>query len=123
MTIRLARFPVLPMIILGIPPNLLAAPFHFKYRWNGRYLLLAGALPMLAVTLGTVLNRSELAATYLLPGALGFGGLAGFVLAIRFFQPVQHDPGVLKQAARRSSDRLERRQPVPSSESATANCP
>jgi hypothetical protein len=89
-------------------------------RWNWRYLLLAGSLPMLAITLGIVLNRSELAATYILLGALGLGGLGGFVLAIWLFKSIQNDLTVLKQAARQSSAKLKCRTPVPSSEPLTA---
>lgn len=89
-------------------------------RWTWRYLALAGVLPMLAITLGIVLNRSEPAATYLLLGALGFGGLAGFVLAIWLFKSIQNDLAVLKQAARLSSARLKRPMQVPSSQPAMA---
>ena len=92
-------------------------------RWNWRYLLLAGVLPMLAITLGIVLSRSDLAATYILLGALGLGGLAGFVLAIRLFKSIQSDLAVLKQAARQSSAKLKRPTPLPTSQPATANCP
>lgn len=73
-------------------------------RWIWRYLLLAGALPMLAITLG--LTLSPLAGSTghsTLLGMLGLGGLGGFVLAIRLFRSIQSDLEILKQAVTRSS--------------------
>lgn len=67
-----------------------------RLRW--RYLIVAGALPMLAITVGLVL--SPLTASHTssaLLGVLGLGGIGGFVLAIWFFRLIQNDLAVLRQ--------------------------
>lgn len=93
----------LPLIQPGSTTSEDEAALERVEHWNWRYLLLAGSLPMLAITLGIVLSRAESAATSVLLGALGLGGLGGFVLAIWLFKSIQSDLVTLKQAARRSS--------------------
>ncbi|MBA3493665.1 MAG: toll/interleukin-1 receptor domain-containing protein, partial [Gammaproteobacteria bacterium] len=54
--------------------------------WKWRYLMLAGALPMLVVTLGLVLSPQVGSRTAsILLGVLGFCGLAGFIVALWLF--------------------------------------
>lgn len=61
--------------------------------------MLAGALPMLVVTLGLVLSPQVGSRTAsILLGVLGFGGLAGFIVALWLFRVIQADLALLKQA-------------------------
>jgi hypothetical protein len=73
-------------------------------RWNWRYLLLAGILPMLAITLVLMLNSLSPSGVHSnLLGVLGLGGVGGFLLAIRLFQMIQGDLAVLKGLVERST--------------------
>jgi len=77
-------------------------------QWLWRYLMLAGALPMLTITLGLTLDPLAGSTGHsTLLGMLGLGGLGGFVLAIRLFRSIQSDLELLKQAVTRSSPHTE----------------
>ncbi|MGH8470224.1 MAG: toll/interleukin-1 receptor domain-containing protein [Gammaproteobacteria bacterium] len=67
--------------------------------WKWRYLAMAGALPMLVLTLGLVLGPqvgSRWASMLL--GILGFGSLVGFILALWLFGAIQANIALLKEA-------------------------
>jgi len=72
-------------------------------RWSWRYLLMAGTLPLLTITLGLALSPPVGSAGHsALLGLLGLGGIGGFVLAIQLFRSIQRNLLVLQQAVERS---------------------
>jgi hypothetical protein len=76
-------------------------------RWKWRYLLLAGTLPMLAITLALALSPLAGSAGHpMLLGILGLGGIVGFVLAILLSQHIEGDLEILEQAVARSSPQI-----------------
>lgn len=67
-------------------------------RWKWIYLLLAGALPMLVISLGFIIDpQSGAQSVNLLLGIAGLAGLAGFLLALWFFKAIQNNLVLLRQ--------------------------
>jgi eukaryotic-like serine/threonine-protein kinase len=62
--------------------------------WKWTYLLLAGALPMLVISLGFIVAPQSV---NLLLGIVGLTGLAGFLLALMLFKAIQDDLVLLRQ--------------------------
>lgn len=70
-----------------------------------RYLILAGALPMLAITVALVLSPMTASQTSsALLGVLGLAGIGGFVVSIWFFRLIQHDLAILRKVVRYSAE-------------------
>jgi hypothetical protein len=67
--------------------------------WKWAYLLLAGALPMLVISLGFILGplHSSLQPVGTLVGIVGLGGLAGFFMVLMLFKAIQNDLELLRQ--------------------------
>jgi hypothetical protein len=75
-------------------------------RWSWRYLLMAGTLPLLAITLGLSLSPlSGSTGHSALLGLLGLGGIGGFVLAIQLFRSIQRNLAVLQEVVEQSRPR------------------
>lgn len=66
-------------------------------KWT--YLSLAGALPMLVISLGFILGSlySSPQAVSILLGIVGLGGLAGFFMVLMLFKAIQNDLELLHQ--------------------------
>ena len=66
--------------------------------WKWTYLLLAGALPMLVISLGFIVGpQSGALSVNILLGIVGLAGLAGFLLALMLFKAIQNDLVLLRQ--------------------------
>ncbi|MGE3151817.1 MAG: toll/interleukin-1 receptor domain-containing protein [Nitrospiraceae bacterium] len=98
----------LPLVRPGSTTSQDGAALERLRRWIWRYLLLAGVLPMLAITLGLTLSPLAGSTRHsTLLGMLGLGGLGGFVLAIGLFRSIQNDLELLRQVVKRSSSHIE----------------
>ena len=67
--------------------------------WKWTYLLLAGALPMLVISLGFFLGPqlSSPQTVNILLGIVGLGGFAGFFMVLMLFKTIQNDLELLRQ--------------------------
>jgi hypothetical protein len=89
------------------PGAMLPEDFHElekleRTSWN--FLVLAGALPMLAIATGLVMSPfTQSTDNAFLLGILGLGGFGGFLAAIGLFRAIQGDLAVLKELASRST--------------------
>jgi hypothetical protein len=64
-----------------------------------RYLVLAGTLPLLVITLGLISSPAPHSSTgTILLGILGLAGLGGFLLALWLFKAIQNDVALNRQA-------------------------
>jgi TIR domain len=96
----------LPLVLPGSTTLEDEAALERLGRWSWRYLLMAGTLPLLAITLGLSLSPLARSAGHsTLLGLLGVGGIGGFVLAIQLFRSIQRNLLVLQQAVEHSRPR------------------
>lgn len=67
--------------------------------WKWTYLLLAGSLPMLVISLGFFLGPqlSSPQSVNILLGVVGLGGFAGFFMVLMLFKTIQNDLELLRQ--------------------------
>ena len=66
--------------------------------WKWTYLLLAGALPMLVISVGFIAGpQSGAMLVNMLLGIVGIAGLVGFLLALMLFKAIQNDLVLLRQ--------------------------
>jgi hypothetical protein len=66
--------------------------------WKWTYLLLAGALPMLVISVGFIIGpQAGPQSVNILLGIAGLSGLAGFLLALWLFKAIQNDLVLLRQ--------------------------
>jgi len=67
-------------------------------RWKWTYFLLAGALPMLVISLGFILGplHSSPQSVSALLGIVGLAGLAGFFMTLMLFKAIQNDLDLLR---------------------------
>ncbi len=67
--------------------------------WKWTYLSLAGALPMLVISLGFILGplHSSQQAVSIMLSIVGLGGLAGFFMVLILFKAIQNDLELLRQ--------------------------